>query len=285
MVQSTNPQTVYIAGPMRGWPEYNMPRFRKAAEYFRARGYTVISPAELDECSQDMTWQSYMERDLPLVLKADVVCLLPWWFYSPGARLEAVVGLAAGKRFWFYDPDMFGDGHFNPEYACDHIQDVLKHTEPKTSPNWSEEVEALEAAESAPPCTCPKYDPVKVEIDEADDDLWETVTRFKEQVRKLLPRLDRMPPKWTVLDEAKSLVHGDRGQSYGHPKEDFHTTARLWNAYLGRRFGVSCLDAQDVAMLMILLKVSREAHRHKRDNLVDIAGYAETCQMVHEARN
>lgn len=40
--------TVYIAGPMRGIPEYNFPAFHAAAEKWIDLGYNVISPADLD---------------------------------------------------------------------------------------------------------------------------------------------------------------------------------------------------------------------------------------------
>ena len=36
----------------------------------------------------------------------------------------------------------------------------------------------------------------------------------------------------------------------------------------------------DVPLCMIAVKLARQAHRHKRDNLVDIAGYARTASMI-----
>jgi len=36
----------------------------------------------------------------------------------------------------------------------------------------------------------------------------------------------------------------------------------------------------DVPLCMIAVKLARQAHRHKRDNLVDIAGYARTAAMI-----
>jgi hypothetical protein len=41
------PARVYIAGPMRGIPEFNFPAFDAAARG-RAMGLEIISPAELD---------------------------------------------------------------------------------------------------------------------------------------------------------------------------------------------------------------------------------------------
>lgn len=83
----------------------------------------------------------------------------------------------------------------------------------------------------------------------------------------------------SILMEAHGLVHGDRGASYGHPLDNFTHTAALWRAAFG--WGVT---AEQVAMAMILVKLSRECHAPKRDNATDIAGYAETLDMCHAER-
>lgn len=83
----------------------------------------------------------------------------------------------------------------------------------------------------------------------------------------------------SILDEAKRLVHGDRGASYGHPLDNFSHTARLWSPILGVE-----VTAEQVALCMIQVKVSRECHASKRDNRTDICGYAETLDMVHDER-
>ena len=57
----------------------------------------------------------------------------------------------------------------------------------------------------------------------------------------------------------------------------YERTATLWLAFLGKT-----ITAEDVPLMMILLKVSREANKHKRDNLVDIAGYARTREMLDD---
>jgi hypothetical protein len=94
-----------------------------------------------------------------------------------------------------------------------------------------------------------------------------------EEERKKLEASKDQPA--AVLDEAKSLVCGDRNASYGPPNQDFKRTADMWTALLQfkLRDGES-LRPQDVAAMMICLKMSRAQHSKKRDNWVDTAGYA-----------
>lgn len=88
----------------------------------------------------------------------------------------------------------------------------------------------------------------------------------------------------SILLEAHELVHGDRGQAYGPPAEDFETAAEIATAML-RRKGLladgATLEAADIPLIMIAVKLSRECYRPKRDNRVDIAGYAETMEMCN----
>lgn len=75
-----------------------------------------------------------------------------------------------------------------------------------------------------------------------------------------------------VLWTAEKLVNGDRNNEYGSPTQDFDRTASLWTTYLDGR---SKIDAHDVAVMMILLKVSRLTWSPvKEDSWIDIAGYA-----------
>ncbi len=72
-----------------------------------------------------------------------------------------------------------------------------------------------------------------------------------------------------ILEEAQKLVTGDRNESYGDADKEFRKVAAMWTAILG-----ADVDPRSVALCMIALKLVREAHQHKRDNLVDIAGYS-----------
>ena len=84
----------------------------------------------------------------------------------------------------------------------------------------------------------------------------------------------------SILEEAKRIVHGERGENYGHPFEDFSRTAQIWSAILGTQ-----IEPEQVALCMIGLKISREINRPKRDNIVDGAGYFETLDMVKKERS
>lgn len=85
----------------------------------------------------------------------------------------------------------------------------------------------------------------------------------------------------SVLNEALTVTGKERPQDYVHPLDDFGCTAAIWQAMIRVRYGVDVpLTADFVGLMMVAMKVSREAGRHKHDNLVDIAGYAECIDKV-----
>ncbi len=82
-------------------------------------------------------------------------------------------------------------------------------------------------------------------------------------------------PKETVCEEANRLTQGERGNAYGPPEQDFRRTAALMTTLFGTRLkDGQQFFAEDVARFMICLKLSRSTWSDKRDNAVDIAGYA-----------
>ena len=87
----------------------------------------------------------------------------------------------------------------------------------------------------------------------------------------------------SVLDEAQLIVKGSRKEDYGTPEESFSTIAGYWSHYLTTCISTGeTLTARDVALMMILFKIARESNKHKRDNLVDIAGYAACAATLFE---
>jgi hypothetical protein len=88
-------KTAYILGPMTGYVDENRPTFRAVASALRDRGYTVVSPDELDQThpvgKKAPTWHEYMRRDIPHLATAQIGFALPGWRNSQGAQLEALV--------------------------------------------------------------------------------------------------------------------------------------------------------------------------------------------------
>jgi len=196
---------VYLAGPMRGYDQFNFPAFHAATADLRERGYTVSSPAEHDEAIgfdatagslEGFNLEASMEWDLLAVLSSEAVVVLPGWRTSKGVGHEVAVARVTGRP-------------------------VLEY---------------------------PSLEPVTIE---------------------------------PVTDEATRLVHGARQGSYGHPADDFTRTGRMWGAILG----IPDVPPHIVGLCMAAVKISRHVNAPKRDNLVDLAGYAETVRLVHERQD
>jgi hypothetical protein len=75
-------------------------------------------------------------------------------------------------------------------------------------------------------------------------------------------------PVKNVLERANDIVQ-QRGESYGHPHDDFTKTAMIWSAILGIE-----VRPDQVALCMMGVKMSRLAETpDHQDSVDDIAGY------------
>lgn len=86
-------------------------------------------------------------------------------------------------------------------------------------------------------------------------------------------------PVPSILEEAEKTINGPRLESYGPPLESFDRIAGVWSAYLGIP-----LRAEDVANLMVMLKVCRTKHGYHRDSYVDIAGFVGCVDQIQQGR-
>ena len=114
---------IYLAGPMRGLPEFNFPAFMAAANYLRKAGHKVFNPAERDiehhgediskgnktgSIDQAIKQHGFSLRralgdDLAYICaEADAVVLLPGWENSKGAKAERATAEALGLDVILY---------------------------------------------------------------------------------------------------------------------------------------------------------------------------------------
>lgn len=91
--------------------------------------------------------------------------------------------------------------------------------------------------------------------------------------------MEEMSERAKILEEATQVVCHDRADQYGSVEDNFGIIAKLWSSYFG--FDVSAVD---VSCCMILLKIAREKSNDKRDNWIDIAGYAACGAEVSAAK-
>jgi hypothetical protein len=92
---------IYIAGPMRGYPDLNFPAFNDTAANLRAQGHEVFNPAE----QGDIPIREALAVDLQWIcLHAEAVALLPGWEASSGAQAEAATADAVGIPTFLTNP-------------------------------------------------------------------------------------------------------------------------------------------------------------------------------------
>ena len=85
----------------------------------------------------------------------------------------------------------------------------------------------------------------------------------------------------SLLDEVKRITSTDRQRNYGHPKDNFKRIADLWNAYLSNRKNPeSEITVEDIAWMMVLVKIARDLNKPNKDNLIDAIGYTKTLAMI-----
>ena len=92
---------------------------------------------------------------------------------------------------------------------------------------------------------------------------------------------DYADEKETILEEAERITSTDRPQAYDHPEGNFGRLGKVWAVILGHD---DPIQPETVALMMAAHKLVREAYRHQRDNLVDLAGYTRCIEKIMERR-
>ena len=81
----------------------------------------------------------------------------------------------------------------------------------------------------------------------------------------------------SILDEANEITNTGHEGQYPEWREEAKKVADIMNS-LYKDLNIT---ADQFTMLMVVLKITREAFKHKRDNLVDMAGYTALLQKLY----
>jgi len=93
-----------------------------------------------------------------------------------------------------------------------------------------------------------------------------------------------MEEEASVLMDAYAVVHDERDPQYGPASEDFASLGILWATLINRYLktqelhSIPNIPPRVVGNMMIALKINRDVHFPKRDNMIDVAGYAENVE-------
>jgi hypothetical protein len=99
-------------------------------------------------------------------------------------------------------------------------------------------------------------------------------------VPKTLDDYERLTKSETesILSEAERIVNGERQVDYSDPVANFKHIAEIASAIMAKD-----ITAEECCIVMIAVKLARENFKHKRDNLVDLAGYVEILHRIKES--
>jgi hypothetical protein len=110
-------KSIYVAGPMRGLPEFNFPAFFAAEDVLKKEGYRVFNPARKDteqygealsksnptgseeQAAKDIGFslREALKWDTEKIcIECDEIAMLPGWEKSSGAFAEWALARALG---------------------------------------------------------------------------------------------------------------------------------------------------------------------------------------------
>lgn len=113
-------RSIYIAGPMSGYPQFNFPAFFRTEQLLRDDGWEVFNPAaksqeaDLDKeavvtgdakkaLAEGFDFRKCYLWDVTKVIEADAIYMLKGWQYSPGACGEHAVAVAMKRHYPEYE--------------------------------------------------------------------------------------------------------------------------------------------------------------------------------------
>lgn len=137
---------IYLAGPMRGYPDWGFPAFDRAEERWRAAGHTVLAPTAIDRAlgigpgidqeAFDGFNRLAIRLDLAFILEVDALALLSGWEKSRGSAVELALAQFLGLPI--YDAETMKP--INPPLCP--WQTVFVHTSPEDAVNFRLDLDA-----------------------------------------------------------------------------------------------------------------------------------------------
>jgi len=95
-----------------------------------------------------------------------------------------------------------------------------------------------------------------------------------------------MITKEEILVKANQLISKTRNETHGDAFKNHAEIAEFWNIFLdGKLRPMANITAADVAIMMILLKISRttQGEKFNLDNFVDMAGYSAIAGEISDS--
>ena len=95
-----------------------------------------------------------------------------------------------------------------------------------------------------------------------------------------------MISKEEILKKAKDLISGDRNDTHGDAFQNHAEIAEFWNIFLDKKLQpMASITAEDVALMMVLMKISRnnQGKKNNLDNFIDMCGYAAIAGEINDS--
>ena len=92
--------------------------------------------------------------------------------------------------------------------------------------------------------------------------------------------------KEEILVKANQLISKTRNETHGDAFKNHAEIAEFWNIFLDKKLQpMAGITAEDVALMMVLMKISRnnQGKKNNLDNFIDMCGYAAIAGEINDS--
>lgn len=93
-------ETVFISGPMTGYPDNNKAAFMAAEKEIQSAGYLALNPRRITPIEGYKDYRDYWHINKAMLRGAMAIYMLPGWENSPGACNELHWALKHGLHLY-----------------------------------------------------------------------------------------------------------------------------------------------------------------------------------------